>query len=82
MSDWFCGGCGETDQDKRCLGCLHEMPTRTDSIPLQDDLIRAALEVAAEATDFYSYDGGRDIRALADKPEALAAIKVKAKVRR
>lgn len=19
----FCGGCGETDGDKRCLGCMH-----------------------------------------------------------
>jgi hypothetical protein len=32
MSDaWFCGGCGETDPSKRCLGCLHGMTAPSSS---------------------------------------------------
>jgi hypothetical protein len=62
----------------------HCTNTRTDSIPSQDALIRAALEVAAIEAEKYtdccqSCAGvGRRIRALADDPQALAAIKAKA----
>ena len=72
--------------------------TRTDSIPSQDALIRAALEAAANGVENLGsrlgyVDSGvtgpvttskamsRAIRALADNPDALAAIKAKAGVR-
>ena len=25
VEPWFCGGCGETNPEKRCLGCMHGM---------------------------------------------------------
>lgn len=62
----------------------HQMTeyTRTDTIPSQDALIRAALEEAAETCDVATMDGvgdiirgkGDEIRALADDPEAIARI--------
>mgnify|MGYP001104097693 CR=1 FL=1 len=30
---WFCGGCGQTDPSKRCLGCLHDMRASPPSAP-------------------------------------------------
>jgi hypothetical protein len=64
--------------------------TRKDSIPSQDELICAALEAAAtmyedfmlkEFGDFAPTTFADDFRALADDPDALAAIKAKAEVR-
>lgn len=26
---WFCGGCGETNESKRCLGCRHNECTKS-----------------------------------------------------
>ena len=56
--------------------------TRTDSIPSPDALICAALEaVAAASVEINGYRLRDKIRALADNPDALAAIKAKAGVR-
>lgn len=35
---WFCGGCGETDPSKRCLGCLHGLdhPAPAESAQVKD----------------------------------------------
>jgi hypothetical protein len=33
-----CGGCGETDQNKRCLGCLHDFHAEQALIGLHTDL--------------------------------------------
>jgi aryl-alcohol dehydrogenase-like predicted oxidoreductase len=68
--------------------------TRTDSIPSQDALIRAALDAGANEIDCGKCYGkpcprpgdcmnvlADEIRALADDPQALAAIRAKAGVR-
>jgi hypothetical protein len=41
---------------------------------LHEAIVREALERAADETDFYSYDAGRDLRHLASDPEFVAAI--------
>ena len=46
--------------------------------PSPEAIVREALERAADETDFYSYDAGRDLRHLASDPEFVAAIIKKA----
>lgn len=64
---------------------LDEANTRTDTIPSPDALIRAALEAAAKKAWIKGWmhpdEIASTIRALADDPEALAAIVAKAEGR-
>lgn len=43
---WFCGGCGETNPDKRCIGCLHgmEMPGTKPAPQFTDEQVKQMVD--------------------------------------
>jgi hypothetical protein len=52
-----CGGCGNTDPDKRCLGCLHPfVATTTDERAVE--ALRAVQEYSQSQIDCTMADGG------------------------